>query len=159
MNSRIALLLGLTAAVCAACLDPIEAPPCAARSISAVSMEGDTVTTNTGLRFIEGTTGTGLAVDWCHNIAVHYDAFLTDGTKFDSTRADAAPLIFAPGLGVLIDGFEQGVIGVRAGGTRLLIIPPALAYGSQPRTDGAGNVIIPGNSTLIYDIEVIQVGR
>ena len=159
MRTRILLFVAFGAAVCAACFDPISIPACTATTVTPVSTEGDTVTTNTGLRFIEGTAGSGVAVDWCHNIAVHYDAFLVDGTKFDSTRSDAAPLIFAPGLGALIDGFEQGVIGVRTGGTRRLIIPPALGYGSEPRRDATGQVIIPGNSTLIYDIEVVQVGR
>lgn len=141
------------------CLDRIDAPECTAVAFTQASVSGDTITTTTGLRYIEGTAGQGIAVDWCQTIAVHYDAFLLDGTRFDTSRDTDTPLIFSPGLGGLIDGIEQGVIGVRVGGQRRLIIPPALGFGPQPRRDENGQVVIPGNSTVVYDIEVVQVAQ
>src|SRR5207302_10887753 len=143
----------------AGAFDKQATPKCTPMSSAQASSTGDTVTTTTGLRYIEGTTGSGLVVTWCHNIATHYDAFLADGTKFDSSRDLAQPLVFAPGLGGLIDGLEQGVIGMHGGGKRRLIIPPGLAFGSEAKRDANGQVIVPGNSTLVYDIEIIQVAQ
>ena len=152
-------LLCLSTALLSGCFEKLTAPRCTAGSFSQASVSGDTITTTTGLRYIEGTTGGGVAVDWCRTVAIHYDAFLLDGTKFDSSRDSDAPLIFAPGLGGLIDGIEQGVIGMRLGGTRRLIISPALGFGSEPRRDANGQIIIPGNSTVVYDIEVVEVAQ
>jgi len=156
---RAALVTGACMVTLGGCVDALTTPKCAPVTFSQAAVNGDTVTTTTGLRYIEGVVGSGLVVGWCHNIAVHYDAFLADGTKFDSSRDIGQPLIFAPGLGGLIDGFEQGVIGMHGGGTRRLIIPPELAFGSEARRDASGQVIVPGNSTLVYDIEIIQVGQ
>jgi FKBP-type peptidyl-prolyl cis-trans isomerase FkpA len=153
-----ACLLCLSTALLTGCFEKLTAPPCTAVSFSQASVGGDTVATTTGLRYIERVAGGGTAVDWCRNVAIHYDAFLLDGTKFDSSR-DGAPLIFAPGLGGLIAGVEQGVIGIRLGGTRRLIIPPALGFGAEPRRDANGQVVIPGNSTVVYDIEVLDVAK
>ena len=156
---RATVALSTSIVVLGGCFDKLAAPQCIPVTFTQASVNGDTVTTSTGLRYIEGTAGSGLVVSWCHNIAIHYDAFLADGTKFDSSRDIAQPLIFAPGLGGLIDGLEQGVIGMHGGGKRRLIIPPELAFGSEPKRDANGQVIVPGNSTLVYDIEIIQVAQ
>jgi FKBP-type peptidyl-prolyl cis-trans isomerase len=149
----------LLAPLITGCLEPLSAPPCSPVSLSEASVSGDTITTTTGLRYIELAAGEGVAADWCRNVAIHYEGFLLDGTKFDSSRDAGAALAFAPGLGSLIDGIEQGVVGVRLGGSRRLIIPPGLAFGPEPRRDSSGEVLIPGNSTVVYDIEVVEVGR
>jgi FKBP-type peptidyl-prolyl cis-trans isomerase FkpA len=151
-------LLCLFAALLVGCIDRVNAPSCTPVQVSQASVSGDTVTTTTGLRYIEGTVGPGVAVDWCRSVAIHYDGFLLDGTKFDSSR-DGNPLVFAPGFRGLIDGVEQGVVGVRKGGTRRLIIPPGLGFGPEPRRDTSGQVVIPGNSTVVYDIEVVDVAQ
>jgi FKBP-type peptidyl-prolyl cis-trans isomerase len=114
---------------------------------------------NTGLRYIEGVAGTGAPARWCLAIVTHHTEYLLDGTRLYSTHDDDRPLVFTPGLGDLIDGYEQGVIGMRNGGTRRLIVPPELAYGSQPQLNSSGQVVIPANSTLIYDIEVFNVAQ
>ena len=158
MLTRLLALVALLTTV-GGCIDRIDAPECTPVEFTQASTSGDTITTTTGLRFIEGTVGQGIAVDWCQTIALHYDAFLLDGTLFDSSRDTDTPLVFSPGLGGLIDGIEQGVIGVRVGGQRRLIIPPALGFGPQPRRDENGEVVIPGNSTVVYDIEVVQVAQ
>jgi peptidylprolyl isomerase len=120
---------------------------------------GDTILTSRGLRFIDQTTGTGAPLGWCTSISVDYDAYLLDGTKFDSSRDLGIPLRFVPGVGDLIDGFEQGVIGMQVTGKRRLIIPPELGYGSQVVRDGAGNIIVPANSTLVFDVELLVIGQ
>jgi FKBP-type peptidyl-prolyl cis-trans isomerase len=146
-------------AVSTACVDEITSPTCTPVTLNVASTRGDTVTLNTGLRLINGVEGTGVPSVWCAPIAVHYTEFLLDGTRLESSRDADNPVIFTPGLGDLIDGFEQGVIGVRAGGTRRLIVPANLAYGNQERRNAAGTIIVPSNSTLVYDIEVLQVGQ
>ena len=152
MPTRLAFVAAL-AIVVVSCIDPLDVPPCNRTTVTPVSTTVDTVLTNTGLKYIEGLGGRGLAADWCEALAVQYSAYLLDGTKFDSSGIDN-PLVFTPGLGGLIDGLEQGVIGMRLEGTRRLIIPPALGFGAEPRRDQSGAVVVPGNSTLVFDIEV-----
>jgi FKBP-type peptidyl-prolyl cis-trans isomerase len=154
------VLLGCVAtATIAGCFpEKLSQPKCTATPFTIASVSVDTVTTTTGLRYIVGAPGAGGAVTWCTNVAVHYAAYLLDGTQFDETRTAAIPLAFTPGVGSLIDGIEQGVIGMRGGGTRRLIIPSSLGFGDQPRRDAAGNTVVPGKSTVVYDIEVVEVG-
>jgi len=157
-RTTLVILSASAAFVAASCIDPIDVPPCTPQTVTVASTQVDTVTTNTGLRYIDTSVGTGNAADWCHNMAIQYHAFLSDGTEFDSSTA-TSPLIFAPGIGGLIDGIEQGVIGMKEGGTRRLIIPPSLGFGAEDRKDANGAVIVPGNSTVIYDIGLVQVAR
>jgi peptidylprolyl isomerase len=156
MPVRFLVVAVVTAAFAASCIEAISVPPCTSTVVTPVSSSADTVNTNTGLRYLEGLEGRGLAADWCQTVALRYSASLLDGTTFDSAGVDD-PLVFTPGLGGLIDGVEQGVIGMRLEGTRRLIIPPSLGFGSEPRRDQNGVVVIPGNSTLIFDIEVLAV--
>jgi len=151
------LLLSLSVGLIAGCADPLTAPPCTAMPFVQASVSGDTITTTTGLRYIEGAPGTGGALPWCRSVAVHYTGYLLDGTKFDSSRDIGRPLVFTPGLGAAIDGFEQGVIGMHTCGTRRLIIPPELAYGADPRRNEAGDIIIPANSTVVFDVQVLEI--
>lgn len=139
----------------AACIDEPTAPDCNATTLSQTAMLGDTVVLNTGLRYIETKGGAGEASEWCDPVTVHYTAYLANGTRLESSRDADVPLAFTPGLGDLIDGFEQGVIGMRSQGTRRVIIPPQLGYGSEPVRNNAGVIVIPANSTLIYDIEAL----
>ncbi len=157
MTTRV-FALCLSTGLLTGCIEKLNAPACVPVPFSQASVNGDTITTTTGLRYLERSVGPGIPVDWCRSIAIHYDAFLLDGTMFDSSR-DGDPLVFAPGLGGLIDGIEQGVVGMRAGGTRRLIISPTLGFGSEPRRDASGQIVIPGNSTVVYDIEVVEVAQ
>ena len=84
-------------------------------------------------------------------IKVHYLGMLEDGTKFDSSYDRGEPFSFQIGLRQVIEGWETGIIGMKVGGKRTLIIPPELGYGER----GAGE-LIPPNSTLIFDIEIID---
>ena len=119
-----------------------------------VASLGDTVVLNTGLRYINTGTPAGSPVEWCDPVSVHYTAYLANGTRLESTRDTELPLAFTPGFQDLIDGFEQGVVGLQRNVVRRLIIPPQLGYGSEPVRNNAGVVIIPANSTLIYDVEI-----
>ena len=84
-------------------------------------------------------------------ISVHYVGTLTDGTKFDSSIDRGVPLTFTVGASQVIKGWEQGVPGMKVGEKRILTIPASLAYGSR----GVGE-IIPPNSTLIFEVELIN---
>lgn len=133
-----------------ACEDPVR-PGCQGTSVQQQEVRGDTVVLTSGLRYIDTGVGTGPVVQDCRGVAVHYTGFLTNGTKFDSSRDRNQVFAFTPGFREVIAGFEQGVIGMRVGGTRRLIIPPSLGYGNQQ----VGT--IPPNSTLIFDVEVLRV--
>ena len=85
-------------------------------------------------------------------IKVHYIGMLQDGTKFDSSYDRGEPFSFQIGLRQVIEGWETGIIGMKVGGKRTLIIPPELGYGEK----GAGE-LIPPNSTLVFDIEIIDI--
>jgi FKBP-type peptidyl-prolyl cis-trans isomerase len=84
-------------------------------------------------------------------VLVHYDGTLTDGTLFDSSRKRGAPFEVVLGKGHLIPGFERGVLGMRAGGRRRVVIPPELGYGAQ--RSGA----IPPSSVLVFEIELLEI--
>ena len=85
-------------------------------------------------------------------IQVHYTGKLQDGTKFDSSYDRGQPFSFQIGLREVIKGWEIGLMGMKVGGKRTLIIPPELAYGDR----GAGD-LIPPNATLTFDIEIVAV--
>ena len=87
------------------------------------------------------------------DVVVHYVGWMAEGMQqFDSSRARRDPLDFSLGAGDLIKGFDQGVIGMRVGGKRRLIIPPELAYAEH----GCGGVI-PPQATLVFEVELLEV--
>ena len=95
--------------------------------------------------------GEGVEIVNHSKIKAHYIGMLEDGTKFDSSYDRGEPFSFQIGLRQVIEGWETGIIGMQVGGKRTLIIPPELGYGQR----GAGE-LIPPNSTLIFDIEIID---
>ena len=96
--------------------------------------------------------GDGVEIINHSKIQVHYIGKLQDGTKFDSSYDRGQPLSFQIGLRQVIEGWENGLMGMKVGGKRTLIIPPKLGYGER----GAGD-LIPPNATLIFDIEIVDV--
>lgn len=150
MKLRLYIPLLLTVAVLPACLgDSPVAPTCTPITLQQASISGDTVTTTTDLRYIDTQVGEGAAVESCRAVAVHYTLFV-DGERIESSRDFNQPIQFVPGFGRYIAGLEQGVIGMRVGGQRRLIVPPSLGYGNQPTHPLR-------ESTLVFDIEVIAV--
>ena len=107
-------------------------------------------TTPSGLVIEEITVGTGAEAAAGQMVTVHYTGWLTDGTKFDSSKDRNDPFAFPLGAGHVIKGWDEGVQGMKIGGTRKLTIPPALGYGAR----GAGGVI-PPNATLVYEVELL----
>src|SRR3954463_5982888 len=97
--------------------------------------------------------GTGAEAQAGKNVTVHYVGTLTNGQKFDSSRDRNKGFGFRLGAGQVIQGWDQGVAGMKIGGVRKLTIPPELAYGDR----GFPPVIPPG-STLVFEVELLAVG-
>ena len=114
-------------------------------------------TTPSGLKIEEVQAGSGDTAAAGQNVTVHYTGWLTDGVirgkKFDSSKDRGDPFVFSLGRGQVIKGWDEGVQGMKVGGTRLLTIPAALGYGSR----GAGGAI-PPNATLLFEVELLKVG-
>jgi FKBP-type peptidyl-prolyl cis-trans isomerase FkpA len=112
------------------------------------------VTTASGLVIEEISAGSGEAARAGQHVSVHYTGWLTDGTKFDSSKDRGDPFDFPLGARHVIAGWDEGVQGMQVGGVRKLTIPPNLGYGAR----GAGGVI-PPNATLKFDVELLGVGN
>ena len=110
-------------------------------------------TTPSGLTYQDVTVGAGAEATKGQQVSVHYTGRLMDGTKFDSSKDRNDPFEFHLGSGQVIKGWDEGVAGMKVGGTRKLTIPPSLGYGAR----GAGGVI-PPNATLEFDVELLGVG-
>ena len=109
-------------------------------------------TTASGLIIETLATGSGPLAKSGDKVSVHYTGWLTNGTKFDSSRDRNDPFSFRLGTGQVIPGWDEGVAGMQPGGKRRLTVPAHLAYGSR----GAGGVI-PPNAVLIFDVELLAI--
>lgn len=114
--------------------------------------KSEMITTETGLQYQDLTVGTGQEAKTGDTVTVHYVGTLEDGTKFDSSRDRNEPYQLTLGAGGVIDGWEEGLVGMRVGGLRKLVIPPALGYGDQAVGD-----VIPANATLVFEIELLSI--
>ena len=121
-----------------------DAPPGPAGS-------GKVVTTPSGLKYEDVKVGTGPAAKAENSVTVHYTGTFEDGTKFDSSRDRNDPFIFTLGRDAVIQGWHEGVAGMKKGGRRKLTIPGNLAYGPEGRDP------IPPNATLLFDIELLGI--
>jgi peptidylprolyl isomerase len=110
------------------------------------------ITTASGLKYIEIVEGTGDTPVKGQTVSVHYTGTLESGKKFDSSRDRNQAFEFQIGEGQVIKGWDEGLGTMKVGGRRKLIIPADLGYGSR----GAGGVI-PPNSTLIFDVELLKI--
>ena len=130
------------------------APDTAAAATYAPELDVDLTTfqrTPTGLYIKDLTVGGGPEATPGTTAVVHYTGWLPDGTEFDSSVGRNEPVGFSLGAGQVIAGWEEGIAGMKVGGRRKLVIPPALAYG----VGGSGP--IPPNATLVFDIELLEV--
>jgi len=112
---------------------------------------GQEITTETGLKYIDEVVGTGQSPSPGRTVTVHYTGWLENGTKFDSSLDRGQPFEFPIGFGRVISGWDEGVMTMKVGGKRKLIIPPELGYGSRDLGK------IPPNSTLIFEVELLGV--
>ncbi|XP_023003750.1 photosynthetic NDH subunit of lumenal location 4, chloroplastic [Cucurbita maxima] len=116
-----------------------------------------------GLGYCDLAVGSGEEVPYNELINVHYTARFADGIVFDSSYKRARPLTMRIGVGKVIRGLDQGILGgegvppMLVGGKRKLEIPPHLAYGPEPAGCFSGDCNIPGNATLVYDINFVGV--
>jgi FKBP-type peptidyl-prolyl cis-trans isomerase FkpA len=143
------LMLGLCLGIIGALLYAPQAMPA----------DPATVTTPSGLKYVDLKVGKGEVAKAGDNVSVHYTGWLQNpdgskGKKFDSSRDHGQPFQFGLGQKQVIKGWDEGVQGMRVGGERRLIIPSALAYGER----GAGGVI-PANATLIFDVELLAITK
>lgn len=90
-------------------------------------------------------------------VFVHYTGTLENGKKFDSSLDRGEPFDFVVGAGMVIKGWDQGLLGMKVGEKKRLVLPPDLAYGAREIKGPGGTVLIPANSTLIFDIELISI--
>ena len=110
------------------------------------------VTTASGLKYVDYKVGDGASPTAGARVTVHYTGTLVDGSKFDSSVDRGQPFVFPIGMGRVIKGWDEGVMSMKIGGKRKLIIPPELGYGAR----GAGGAI-PPNATLLFDVELLGV--
>lgn len=135
-----------------ACGDGVLTDPTNADFDAALNVDLAAMTrTSSGLYLQDLVTGTGDEAVWGTTVSVHYEGWLRDGTKFDSSRDRGQVFVFPLGDHLVIPGWDEGVAGMRVGGIRKLVIPPLLGYGEA----GAGG--IPGNAWLVFDIELLEV--
>lgn len=105
-----------------------------------------------GLKYTIDVEGDGLAAKKGDKVLVHYTGWLMDGTKFDSSKDRDQAFTFQLGAGRVIKGWDQGVLGMKVGEVRTLLIPAELGYGSR----GAGRVI-PPNADLKFQVELLEI--
>jgi peptidylprolyl isomerase len=146
----------LAAALAAAASLP---PPAAdARGLPELACDAELATAASGLQFCESVVGSGKVPAKGAQIKAHYTGRLTDGRVFDSSYSRGSPLSFKVGVGQVIRGWDEGILGgegippMKVGGKRVLVIPANLGYGDR----GAGGGLIPGGATLKFDVELVD---
>jgi FKBP-type peptidyl-prolyl cis-trans isomerase len=121
--------------------------PAAKTTSQSSSQKGSTMQ----LQVTDQTVGTGAEAVAGKSVTVNYTGTLTNGTVFDSSYSRNQPFTFTLGAGQVIKGWDEGVVGMKVGGKRKLVIPPSLGYGSQAQGP------IPANSTLIFEVQLVSV--
>ena len=153
MKTPISTLLAvLTLVACTSSETPSAPAVSTTTAVAPASASNAPRTTSSGLIIETLATGSGPAAKSGDKVSVHYTGWLTNGTKFDSSRDRNEPFKFRLGAGQVIPGWDEGVAGMQPGGKRRLTVPAHLAYG--PR--GAGGVI-PPNAVLIFEVELLAI--
>ena len=137
---------------------PIAAQTAPAKTTAKPAVSGPTkvtgapIKTASGLEYWDIKVGTGAVAQAGQHVKVDYTGWLTNGKKFDSSVGTGRPFEFMLGAGQVIKGWDEGIAGMKVGGKRQLRIPPDLAYGA-----GGYSTLIPPNSTLIFDVQLVDV--
>jgi peptidylprolyl isomerase len=113
---------------------------------------GKTVKTASGLEYTDEVLGTGVTPKHGQLCSVHYTGWLTDGSKFDSSRDRGTPYPFRLGMAEVIKGWDECMSTMKVGGRRRIVVPPHLAYGPSGRLP-----VIPPNATLVFNVELVEV--
>jgi len=141
-------LAGLIAAQTAPAKKEAEKPAASGPT----KVTGAPTKTASGLEYWDIKVGTGAVAQSGKHVKVDYTGWLTNGKKFDSSVGTGRPFDFMLGAGQVIKGWDEGIAGMKVGGKRQLRIPPDLAYGAAGYPP-----VIPANSTLIFDVELVDV--
>jgi FKBP-type peptidyl-prolyl cis-trans isomerase len=151
MNRLAGLILLVTTVACGS--DGSTAPDIATATFgSALNVNLSSMTkTASGLYYRDSIIGTGTVAASGDSVRVHYIGWLANGQQFDNSFQNGSPIAFRLGRGRVIPGWDEGLVNMRAGGWRKLIIPPSLGYG------GSSNGPIPGNSILVFNVQIVSV--
>lgn len=131
--------------------DTTPVAPTVTEFVAPPTVPGEPKTTPTGLKYVTTVPGTGAEIKSGQTAVIHYTGTLADGTKFDSSRDRNEPFSAPLGIKRVIQGWDQGVPGMKVGERRMLTVPPELGYGDIPQKG------IPANSTLLFDVELIAI--
>lgn len=153
MEKLIVALLLVVAVSIPACAQK-EAKQPAGGGKASPALPANAVKTPSGLAYVDMVVGNGPAPTAGKPVKVHYTGWLENGTKFDSSVDRNEPFVFTIAAGQVIPGWDEGVMSMKVGGKRKLIIPPELGYGAG----GAGGVI-PPNAVLIFEVELLDVAK
>lgn len=112
----------------------------------------------TGLRSLVKRKGSGRTPKRGEAVIVHYVGTLLSGKEFDSSRKRGQPFVFPVGVGRVIKGWDEALLRMTKGELRTIVVPPSLGYGGRDMRDQQGNVVIPANSWLVFDVELLEIG-
>ncbi len=131
---------------------PAKKAPAMPATSTPTKVTGAPIKTASGLEYWDIKVGTGAVAQSGQHVKVDYTGWLTNGKKFDSSVGTGKPFEFQLGAGQVIKGWDEGVAGMKVGGKRQLRVPPDLAYGAAGYPG-----VIPANSTLIFDVQLLDV--
>lgn len=155
VEKLLVLFLFITGVAIAACSDKDAKPSGEAKPAAAGAAAPEAaVTTPSGLSYVDLVVGNGPQPASGKPVKVHYTGWLENGTKFDSSVDRGEPFVFTVGVGEVIPGWDEGVMTMKVGGKRRLIVPARLGYGEA----GAGS-LIPPNATLVFEVELLDVAK
>lgn len=152
MNLKITLALLLCLSLSIAAIAAPQAKKKAPEKKPA-KQSGKVVITKSGLKYEDLVVGKGASPKMQQKVTVHYTGWLTNGTKFDSSKDHGQPFSFTLGVDPVIKGWVEGLQTMKVGGKRKLTIPPSLGYGERGFPP-----VIPAGATLIFEVELLSVG-